>query len=212
MEELIQQYLFQKKECPLPSIGTLLIKEGNTVSWFGDHKLAAPVPHIEFDRTEIPAENFIAFIAAQKHISHTDAAATLENYCRDLQNMDTYGQTVLDHAGKFFIDHNGSLVFKHVEVPKIFLPAISVQKVIHPNTSHTMRVGDTETTTAVMAEYYSEAKDIKKEKWWIAAVLLTLITASILFFYFNGDNHNAAFGNAQPVISKPATETYHTGN
>ncbi|MEO6668472.1 MAG: hypothetical protein ABIN36_03280 [Ferruginibacter sp.] len=211
MEELIEQYLFQHKVCPLPSIGSLQIKEGNAVAWHGDNKLSAPVPQIELIKTEIPAEHFIAFIAASEKISIGEASLTLQKYCLELQKLNTYKEMKLEHAGRFYIDQSGSLVFKQQTLPKEFLPSVSVQRVVRSKSaSHNLRVGDNETTSEYMTEYYSGKEKIKKERWWIAALLLTAIAAAGLYLYFKEHSYTEKFGNVQPTTISPIESTYRT--
>jgi hypothetical protein len=209
MEELIEQYLFLHKECPLPLIGSLQIKEGNAVAWHGDNKLSAPVPQIELSKTEVPAEHFIAFIASREKISIGEASLSLQKYCLELQKLNTYKEMKLEHAGRFYIDHTGSLFFKQDALPKEFLPTISIQRIVRSkSTSHNLRVGDNETTSEYMAEYYSGKEKSKKENWWIAALVLTAIAAAGLYFYFKDHNYTENFGNVQPVTTSPVEKTY----
>ena len=104
MEELIELYLFQYKKCPLPQIGSLIVKEGNAVAWHGDNKLSAPVPQIELSPDIIPADHFIAFIATQKKISIGEASLSLQKYCQDLLKLNAYKEMKLEQAGRFYID------------------------------------------------------------------------------------------------------------
>ena len=211
MEELIEQYLFQHKVCPLPLIGALRIKEGTAVAWHGDNKLSAPVPQIELAKTEMPAEHFIAFIAARERISVGEASLTLQKYCLELQKLNSYKEMKLDHAGRFYIDQKGELEFKQESLPKEFLPSVSIQRVTRSKAaSHNLRVGDNETTSEYMAEYYSGKEKSKKENWWIAALVLTAIAAAGLYFYFKDHSYTEQFGNGQPVITSPIEHTYRT--
>jgi hypothetical protein len=212
MEDLIEQYLFLYKQCPLPAVGTLLLKDGNAVTWHGDNKLSAPVPHIELSDVEIPAGGFIGFIAAKKKISEKAAIDLLEKYCSGLQGLSSYGEMKLEHSGKFYIDQAGKLLFKQDTLPKEFLPSVKIKRVVHSRpSSHILRVGDTETTSEVMTEYYSDKGNAKKEKWWIAALLLAIIGATALFFYFRENSINGNFGNTQKYQAAPEEKTYKAG-
>ncbi|MEO7522592.1 MAG: hypothetical protein ABIT58_00780 [Ferruginibacter sp.] len=209
MEELIELYLFQYKNCPLPQIGSLRVTEGNAVVWHGDNKLSAPVPQIELTNQEIPADQFIAFISRQKKISIGEASLSLQKYCQDLLKLNAYKDMKLEQAGRFHIDSSGTLVFKQEAILKEFLPAVSIQRVSRAKTtSHNIRVGDTETTSEAMTEFYSDKLRGKKEKWWIAALILTVATAAILYLYFRDHTYKENFGNTQPVNISPTEKTY----
>ena len=211
MEDLIEQYLFQHNQCPLPSIGTLQLKDGSAIAWHGDNKLSAPVPHIELTGSENPADHFIGFIAARKKISREQASILLQQYCADLQMLTEHREMKLHHAGTFHIDTFGKLVFKQEAAPMEFLPSVPVQRVLHPKpASHTIRVGDTETTSVVMTEFYSDKGKRKKDFWWLWALALTAIAAAALSFYFRDHSAPDNFGNVQPVDTAPMHETYQT--
>ncbi|MEO8770385.1 MAG: hypothetical protein ABI402_09885 [Ferruginibacter sp.] len=211
MEELIELYLFQHKHCPLPLIGSLQLKDGHAVAWHGDNKLSAPVPQIELTKTEISSEHFIAFIAAYDKISIGEASLTLQKYCLELQKLTAYKEMKLEHAGRFYIDQYGALVFKQDALPKEFLPSVPIQRVVRSKSaSHNIRVGDNETTTEYMTEYYSEKEKTKTGMWWIIALILTVIIAAALYFYFKDHSYTENFGNVQPVITSPVESTYQT--
>ncbi|MFT3911346.1 MAG: hypothetical protein QM737_18130 [Ferruginibacter sp.] len=209
MEELIELYLFQYKKCPLPQIGSLIVKEGNAVAWHGDNKLSAPVPQIELSADTMLADHFIAFIASQKKISIGEASLSLQKYCQDLLKLNTYKEMKLEQAGRFYIDQAGTLVFKQETLVKEFLPTVSIQRISRSKTaSHNIRVGDTETTTEAMTEFYHEKEKVKRETWWIGALVLALATAAILYLYFKDHSFNENFGNVQPTSITPVEKTY----
>jgi hypothetical protein len=208
MEELIELYLFKNRKCPLPELGTLVIIETNAVASLAERKIHAPVSYIQFIESTMQPDDFIDFIAINKNISIEEAAALLKQYCSSLQNMDAYGETRLQDAGKFYVNADGMLIFKAIEIPKIFFPDVNAERVIHPDASHNMRVGDKETTSAEMTAYYTDAGSTNKNKWWITAIVLIIIAAVALIMYFNDNGNTSTFGNQQPIIPKASTTTY----
>ena len=197
MQHLITAYLFKNKKCPLPSVGALHIAEGNATSFFGEVKIAAPMPAIHFSTTEIPAAHFIKYIALQKNISVDDAALKLNEFCKPLQFMEADKEVALGDAGKFFTAADGILQFAPIEIPTGFLPPVTAQRIIHPNHSHAMLVGDTQTTNTEMSGYFSEEQILPKKRWWLWALLLMVLAALLIIIYYNDKKHNAAYGNAQ---------------
>jgi flagellar basal body-associated protein FliL len=68
-------------------------------------------------------------------------------------------------------------------------------------------VGDKESNSAIMAEYYNEPAPVKKSRWWIAAIILAIIAlVTIATYYFN--DRNGMFGNAQKSEAPPEPKTY----
>ena len=208
MEELIELYLFKNKKCPLPALGVLQLMNNNAVAVYNKGKIEAPFPSIKLLESSIPADDFIKFIASKKNISITEASVLLTQYCGELQNMDAYGETKLPNAGKFYVNADGNLVFKAMEIPKVFLPEVSAERVVHAPVSHTMVVGDKETTNTEMAAYYSDLESQSKDKWWIWATSLAIVAAVMLFFYYKDQGSPAATGNTQPIEISPVFKTY----
>jgi len=208
MEELIELYLFKNKKCPLPEIGTLHLTASNPVAWYAEKRIEAPVPVIKLMESSIPADDFIHFIAERKHISRNEAGLLLKKYCNELQNMDAFGETKLPHAGKFYVNADGNLVFKVMEIPREFLPQVNTERVHHPSASHNMMVGDKETTTTEMAAYYTETEEVSKDKWWIWAIVLSVITIGALALYFSNARYSHTFGNSSQIQPAATINTY----
>ena len=208
MEDLIELYLFKNKKCPLPEIGTLQLTETNAVAWYAEKRIEAPVAAIKLTEAVLPADDFISFIAERKNISRDEAVELLRQYCSRLQNMDAFGETKLPHSGKFYVNADGNLVFKAIDIPKEFLPQVHTEQVLHPAATHSMVVGDKETTTTEMAAYYTEAESATKSKWWIWAIVFAAAGITALVLFFNDPDHSAAFGNSQKIQPAPTTITY----
>lgn len=208
MEELVELYLFRNKKCPLPNIGMLHIIDTNAVAQYVEKKVQAGIPFIKLSDSTLPEDDFINFIAEKKNISRSAATDLLTKYCDQLQNLDAYSEAKLPHAGKFYVNADGSLVFKTIEVPKIFLPAVHAERIIHPDSSHSMTVGDKETTSAAMTAYYTESDEILKNRWWIWALVFTLAATAMIALYMNDKDHSKNFGNGQQVHPASAGSTY----
>lgn len=207
MEELIELYLFKNKKCALPSIGVLHVLNTSAVSSYSEGKISAPVPTVKLVEQDASANGLVEFIASRKNVTTDQASDMLTRYCNSLQNMDAYGETKLPNTGKFYMNADGNLVFKTMEMPKAFLPEVIAERVIHPDVAHSMVVGDKETTTTEMAAYYAESGAPAKDRWWIWAAALALIAVLALAFYFSNGSTDT-FGNTQQVEPTPASATY----
>ena len=208
MEELIELYLFRNKKCPLPALGVLEMTSGNAVAMYREGKIEAPVPSIKLSEASHNADDFIKYIAGKQQVSINEANSMLTAYCRKLQNMDAYEETKLPHAGKFYVNSDGNLVFKAIEVPAVFLPELTVERVIHPAVAHSMMVGDKQTTTTEMAAFFTEADPVTKDRWWIWALALAIVAAAGIFFYFNSGVVSSTVGSSRIIQPAPASETY----
>lgn len=208
VENLITSYLFQNRVCPLPTIGTLRLEEGNAILETAEKKISPPRPIIRFHSHELPADDLLNYIAVQKNIPVENASGLLSEYCTRLQNLDAFTEVPLQNAGKFYIGADGNLLFKSIDLPDAFFPAVHAERVIHPEASHAILVGDKETTNTVMTEFYNEEEVVKKSKWWIWPILLFVVSMIMIIIYFNDRYHSPSMGNANKIIPAVETKTY----
>lgn len=210
MEQLIASYLFKNKSCPLPAIGQLKISERSANVLHGAKLIEAPQHQITLVNGDYASNDFINYISAVEDISTDEAKNRLERFCNQLQNLDSFAEIKLPHAGKFYINAEGNLVFKHSIYPAIFLDDIAAEKVIHPDSSHTLLVGDKESNTTLMTEYFNLEEEAPRKRWWIAALLLALIGLAVISLYYVNETDNGSFGNASKAPAREATPPYTT--
>ncbi len=192
----------------MPEIGKLYIKNVPATSIFGERKISAPVPVIEFNDDVHSTENVETYIALQKNITRDDAAQQLKKLVDDIQALPLGQRLEIPNAGKFYKDENEKIGFIAEEAPANFLPQVAAERVIHPNDSHTMLVGETETNTAAMAEYYSEEEPTMKSKWWIFAIVSFAVAAAAVGFYASNKNADTFFGASNKIETNAADSTY----
>lgn len=208
MEELISIYLFKNKKCPLPEIGTLQLAESCAVAWYADKRIEAPHSTVKLVDAVTQPEDFIRFISENKHIEKDEALNLLRQYCRQLYNMDAFGETSLPNLGKFYLNNDGNLVFKAIDLPKVFQPQVKAERVIHPVASHDMMVGDRLTTTTEMAAFYSETETASDNKWWIWAAVLFMLGSGAFAWYVSTEGFTGTFGNTGKFPIQSPAVTY----
>jgi hypothetical protein len=209
MQKLLADYLFQYKKCALPQIGTLQIKNIPASSIFGERKISAPIPVIEFKEEIHSTEEVEAYIATHKNITRDAAADLLKKMVEDIQALPLGQRLEIPNAGKFCKDENDKIGFIAEEAPAHFLPQVIAERVVHPNDSHTMLVGETETNTAAMAEYFSEEDEpVMKSKWWIFAIVSFAIATAAVGFYVSAKNAGSFFGASNKIEAVVADSTY----
>ncbi len=209
MQELLASYLLQYKKCPLPGIGSLTVRRSEAVIIAGEKRITAPAEEIVFSSEESDADDLHDFIAAQKSISKEEAAYQLGRYCEELKQLPDGEKVSIQHIGTFYKDANGSPAFTPEQV---YLAAADIyaEKVIHPDRSHAILVGDTETTNVAMNEYYAEEEPKAKSRWWIFALILFLIAVTLIVFYLNDPAHNSNFGISHKYAVDSTAKTYKT--
>ncbi len=209
MQKLIASYLFQHKKCALPHIGVLEIKYKEAVPLQGEQKITAPVPEICFsDRVKDDA-GFIEYIAASKYISPEEAAYHLNKYCEEINTLLLNGEAVIPGAGVFRKNENDKIIFVPTALPAYFLPGTAAMRVIHADKSHSMLVGDKETNTAAMTEYYTDTTPAKRKRFFLlTALVLILLASAAVVLYLNDEGHNSFFGISHKYEAAPAGNTY----
>ncbi len=209
MENSIALYLFQNKKCPLPGVGCLELLYGSAYISASEKIAIAPKPSIYLsdpERCNSP-EDLERFIADLENIPIWEAKNKLTDFCRSILSLPLHEEFSLASVGVFYKDPSNKTGFRPTNLPKTFAPDIKAEKVIHPNESHEMIVGDKQTTTAAMTEFYSEKTGSGKSRWWIAALIIALLSL-ITILYFIGKTNQRYSGNAQPVLPNTLTESY----
>ncbi|MDB5203874.1 MAG: hypothetical protein JWQ27_3283 [Ferruginibacter sp.] len=192
----------------MPGLGSLQLRDGIAVVDHTEKTIAAPQPLVRFTKKELPAFDLVNFLAATQHTSRETATEQLEVYLAGIRGMEPGERKSFATVGEFYRDDAGSLVFEQRALPADILPAVTAERVIHPNEAHQMLVGDTHTTTTAMSEFYNAEDQTARSKWWIAALVMALIAIATIVYYFNDTHHNKMFGNAQQVKPATAAPTY----
>ena len=211
MQQLIADYLFEHKHCGIPNLGVLTLQNTPASYNFGEQTMDAPKPVILFEQKEIDNDNFSKYVANKKNISLDDANNMLMDFSENIHGLPDDGNFEVKHVGKFSKNQN-VISFSNVNINPTFFPTVNAIKVIHPNAAHSMTVGDTETDSAAMTEYYAEEEDAPKSRWWIWALVLGLISIAGLLYHLFGGNISPNVGNATPIEIFKADSTYRIIN
>ena len=208
MEQLIASYLFQHKSCPLPTIGKLTLSEKPAQVSHGAKLIEAPQPVIALMQGEYSANEFLAYISAVEKISNDEANSRLSRFCNQLHSLDSFSESKIPGTGKFYVDAEGNLVFKQGPFPAVYRNSLHAEKVIHPDAKHSLLVGDTESNSTLMTEYYNVDEPAPKAKWWIAALLLALVGLAVICLYYFNETNAGVFGNAAKPTLREGSQTY----
>jgi len=207
MLQLISAYLYRYGHCPLPGLGTLFMSTEPARVLHGEHKIAAPTQTIEFRTEHQPADRLISFISEIRNISYQEAKNYLESYCDNVKITVSGAEPGTRGPGHFHVDAEGELIFVPVKTNEAFHQDVKAERVVHPNESHQMLVGDRETTTTRMTEFYTESEPQRKSKWWIAALIIALLGIAMIVIYMQR-RQSGIFGNSSSVEVKAAEPTY----
>lgn len=212
MELLIENFLSLNSYCPLPKLGTLELKQQSAVIRIGENMMTAPMQKIILNPVQKTAEKFIEFIARKKRIDKNKAAEELISYCDELMALEKEKEISLNQTGIFFINEIGQLNFRQKQIPFEYTPKVSLKRVIHPNRTHRITVGDKEHEATFSSDFAESDNKIIQSRWWIWAAALALIAVASLFYYKTIYTAASGYGNVNNVTPLSADQTYKLVN
>lgn len=167
-----------------------------------------PTIYLSVNDSNISPEDFETYIADMENIPTWEAKNKLTDFCRHITGLPIHGEYPFASVGVFYKDPGNKIGFRSSPLPKTFAPDVKAEKVVHPNDSHEIIVGDKHTTTAAMTEFYTEKPVAAKGRWWIAALVIAITSFISIITYFNSQKHNQQSGNVQTVQPNNLTESY----
>jgi nucleoid DNA-binding protein len=210
MHSLITSYLLQAGKCALPGIGFFKIKHKPAEIDIVNKQMLAPGEEIVFnDEAIFLSKGLVNYVANKKSIPVNEAENLLSNFCNEWkERIGTGEKFCFETLGCLGKNDAGTVSFEKEEVPQYFKP-VPAHKVLHENAEHTVLVGDKETTSTLMSEYYKEEIQVTKRTWFVGAIILAVIASVVLFFSFY--NHKISvsnIGNRGHFNIKSAEETH----
>ncbi len=205
MIKLVKAYLLQNKSISIPGLGTIYIERIPAQSDFVNKQLLPPAYHYRFDKYfDTPGKDFFSFVAALEQTHDFEAMKRFNEWALNVKNKVTsINQTVtLEGIGIMTRDESGNIVFEPTEKPKTFDVPIAAERIIRSNASHVMLVGDKETTTEAMTDYYNVETHKEKKSWWLYALILAAIALTMILFGYYSSGNKFSFGSQQKIQVK----------
>ena len=144
-----------------------------------------PVEEVVFtEQAAFSSTGLVNYIAFKKNITPAGAENLLNNFCKEWEEKIKAGEALcFESFGCLQKNDAGIISFKSDERPIYYKPAYA-ERVLHENVEHSVLVGDRETTSTAMNEYYKENILVAKKGWIIRAAILTAIALVALFYSF----------------------------
>jgi len=211
MQELITSYIIQSKECKLVGLGKFTRTTVHAEQDIVNKRMLPPSTEIVFTtREEKISDELIKYIADKKKIDPSEALTLIKKWCAETKAKLKNGEEILlQPLGILKKGALGNILF-HTENSPLFFVPVAAERVIHKNSEHSVLVGDKETTSSVMNQFYHvEETNKKSNAWKIFAIILLLIALVLLFFYFYGYPISlSSFGSHMKVVPQTPTPTY----
>lgn len=210
MEFLIEQFLLTHYYCPIPHVGTLQVIMDPPKAHFGENKMLAPMPSIKLTDDIINEKAFVTYIETSLSIEKQAAANMLNDIGNDIMGVMESSNYPIGSLGVFYKNDRGKLSFLPSELPAYFSPSVQLNRVTHPNATHSVRVGDHEHSNQFMSALLSEKGKVLKDRWWVAASILFLLGLSGLIYSYSFSNNINKWSYQKPLSVKPEPKYYQT--
>lgn len=214
MQKIIASYLVQKKECSLPGIGQFKMSARPARLDVASKELFPSFDEVIFNEEEIHLrKDLVNYISVQQNVGEDDAADRINNWCLDtLRQLDAGESVYLQSLGSLKKNETGSLFF-HNSHEYLLYDILPAERVIHKDEHHAVLVGDKETTSSAMNEFYNSDVVVKKKAWWkIWAIVLSCVSLLILIIHFASHSFSTpGLGNQIHLSPQPAP-TLHSAS
>lgn len=211
MQEIITSYLVQKKECSLPGIGNFKINVVPAYLDVANKKILPPATEIIFSEGDVHLrKDLVKYISIQQNVDEHQAAENITKWCDNVKESLNAGEKIIfESIGSLQKNAVGNIFLSTKNKNRLY-EAVSADRVVHKDEDHAVLVGDRETTSAAMNEYYkAETVFERKISWKIwATVLLGLSILSLIMHFSYNRFTTAGTGNQIGVSPLPPPISY----
>jgi len=211
MQDLITSFIIQSKECKLRDIGRFSVVTTSAEIDIANKKITPPVTGIIFSRREEKiSDGLVKYVANKKNIPIAEALDELKKWCAaSKEKFKNGGEISLEPLGVLKKETSGTTFVQSKSKIEFFEP-VAAERVIHTNSEHAVLVGDRETTSSVMNQYYQEdTSNEKSNSWKIFAIIFLSIALFLLFIHFYGNSFSlSTIGNQHKIIPATPPNTY----
>ena len=210
MESLITSFLLQSAKTTLPYIGTFYHQWTSSKLDVVNKQILPPVRELIFhESSDSDAGNLVNFISRKQHIQLTEAKTELDKYCNYWKDKLNRGDSLNFETIGLLRRNEEGLIYFQSERSNQFLQPVSAERVLHENAAHNVLVGDKETTSTLMNQYYSGEIVLEKSHWGTWAIILLAIAASVLFFHFNTHSFSTSGVGNEKHLAIPESPVTH---
>ena len=215
MQELFASYLVQKKECSIPLIGKFKINTQTAELDIANKQILPPADEIIFSEgADYLADDLTNYISVSKNLSAHEAEEKIHHWClHSKSKLDSGEKIMFDSVGTLQKDEAGAIFFQRKNGVQFFAN-ISAERVVHKNSEHAVLVGDRETTSSAMNEYYRDVPlMLRKSSWKLWAIILFILSLIIISIYFYNHKFSVtSIGNQSSFAVQDAPASYSIPN
>lgn len=188
MQELINSFIIQSKECRLRGIGKFESVMHPAQADIANKQITPPLEEKVFTpREEKISDELVKYAAAKNSISLEEAFEKIKEWCVETNTKLKNGEEIFfPLLGFLKTNQSGKISFQALKTFPFYEP-ITVERVVHKNSTHNVLVGDRETDSSVMTRFFNEEEmpdKVKRNAWKIISLVLFVIGLLLLIFYF----------------------------
>jgi len=194
MEQDIASYLFRNHYCVLPGIGKLTLITNPAETDFINGQIKSPAQKIIFSKEDNGGVVFNELSAVSEHLKMT---------------LETKRTILLNGVGTFSLNDNNEITFVPQPINSALEQPVVFERALRHDATHSILIGDKETTKIIKPEPLSDEIIIKKERWWIAAMVACVIAIGVIVLALNQNiPGNMGSGNQIKIDVNPEMPTY----
>ncbi|MBA3674439.1 MAG: hypothetical protein H0W75_05690 [Chitinophagaceae bacterium] len=209
MKSIATSYLLQSKECILPGIGILQIRNVSAKTDITNNQIFPPTSEILFkEDSSLKSPSLVKYIADKKYIGQSEAEDTLILFCNewkekmiggDKMNFETLGSLQKNAENKIIFEGESSFNF---------LKPITVNKAYEPIKEPVIIKEEPVLLKTVDFQKEEENVVLEKSYWGLWALILLAIASVMLFFHFKIHETGSVIGNQKHFTIDSAAATY----
>ena len=209
MELYIQQYLLAAYNCPLPGLGTLTLEKKSAEFSISDHTFSPPKWHLKWSNEVYDKSGFVHYLATALQTDVHEASSRLDEWVRQVTNHNSDFSLTVPGIGKWKKETGADIVFTAEKITDSFYQ-IKAKKIIRSGSTHQVRVGDAEHSSAHMTELLQQQKKSTRlaPALWIVLIITAIVVSVITYYGFNEYASAGFFGNTQKIETGNAPDTY----
>ena len=209
MKSIITSFLLQSPKSTLPYIGIFYYQWTSSKLDVVNKQLLPPASEINFyESSDTDAGNLADYIALKQNLELHEARIRLDKFCYSWKEKLNVGEPLnLANVGTLKKNSDGhiSLVKEAVN----FWQPVNAQRVLHQDATHSVLVGDKETTSTLMNQYFNGEIVLEKSHWGTWAIIILAIAACVLFFHFNTHSFSTTGVGNQKQFTIPNPPSTH---
>ena len=207
MHTLITSYLLQSKECILPGIGILQIKNIPATFNSDTNQILPPSEEIIFNNKSRTASPGLAkYIAHKQGMEQHEAEKLLESFCKEWKEKINKGEELsFETIGKLHNNGNGEIIFER-ESGFTYLKPITID---NPYTKVEESAPDNTKPVFEDDTIINERVEAKRSYWAYWAAALFVLGAALIFLQFKDHKFSGLnTGNKSKFVIDSAGATY----